>query len=176
MWQQSWQTWKVQVSYNKGGRTGLATEPPFPMGYIQNSWVALYCRCPSVSWRCPLEWTHWIPWSHCPAGVLLSGHLSWALWVFFCQLKVSSCLDTQVSWPSVNHNLDGHLTFLELSSGCVPGCDIIQAHASLPWMSSNVASRVARNFNPACCNEFVWGPSPIVLTCTIFYANFSGLA
>ena len=55
MWQQSWQTWKVQVSYNKGGGTGLAPEPPFPMGYIQNSWVALYCRCPSVSWRCHLD-------------------------------------------------------------------------------------------------------------------------
>ena len=49
----------------RGGGTGLVPEPPFPMVYIQNSWMALYCRCPSVSWRChldswecPLEWTH----------------------------------------------------------------------------------------------------------------------
>ena len=106
--QQSWQTWKVQVSYNKGGGTGLAPEPPFPMGYIQNSWVALYCRCPSVSWRCHLDsWvSSWVdtlnslvtsPW-RCPSvrspvlgiviilllaeGVLLSGHLGF---LAFCQ-------------------------------------------------------------------------------------------
>ena len=79
-------------------------------------------------------------------GVPLSGHIEFPchiiLQVSFCFLV--TCLGhceyspvswrcpfvwtPKFSWPSVNHNLDGHSNFLELSSGRVPGCDIIPAH------------------------------------------------
>ena len=32
-----------------GGGNGTGPEPPFPVVYIQSSWMALYCRCPPVS-------------------------------------------------------------------------------------------------------------------------------
>ena len=152
MWQQSWQTWKVQVSYNKGGGTGLAPEPPFPMGYIQNSWVALYCRCPSVSWRCHL------------AGVCQV-----VLQVSFCQLELP-----------VNHDPDT-LNFLELLAGCCPGCDVIQIHLldetyhpDLPTDSGHPGRHPG--WLTICSNEFLWGPFHILLTWPIFHANFPGLA
>ena len=88
---------------------GLVPKLPLLLGYIQNSWMALYCRCPSVSWR-----------------------------VSLCQLEVSFCPETlsflatcllSLSGPGhpVNHNPDT-LNFLELLLGCCPGSDVIQIH------------------------------------------------
>ena len=81
--------------------------------------MALGCGCPPVSWRChlasqgcPFERTPWIPWLHCPAGVLLV-----------------TCLELPDSWKC-------HLSSLAICQsypgwtpefpGTVPGCDTIQ--------------------------------------------------
>ena len=137
MWEQSWQTWKVQVSYNKGGGTDWHPSPHY-------KWVIFR-----------------FPGWHCTAGVLLlaegvilsaegvplSGHIEFpghiTQQVSFCFLVtcLGDCEYSPVSWrcPLVwapkfpGHLLiiilDGHSNFLELSLGCVPGCDIIQNHA-----------------------------------------------
>ena len=118
MWQQSWQSWKVQVSYNKGGEWDWCPSPQFHglySGFLDGSglWVSsCQLKVSSCQPRVSLERTPWIPWLHCPAGVLLV-----------------TCLELPDSWKC-------HLSSLAICQsypgwtlefpGTGPGCDTIQ--------------------------------------------------
>ena len=165
MWQQSWQSWKVQVSYNKGGE-----------------WD--WCPSPHFQW-----FIFRIPGWHCIAGVLLSaegvilsaegvllsGHIEFpghiTLQVSLCvtlsflvtchghrefpgHLSIITWMDTWISW---------NCSWMRYHPGSYTGCNLVAGS----WML-----RVDRNSNLTCSEEFLWGPSSIVLTCTIFLANF----
>ena len=159
MWQQSWQTWKVQVSYNKGGEWDWCPSPQFHGLYSEfldgsGLWVSsCQLKVSSCQPRVSLERTPWIPWLHCPAGALLV-----------------TCLELPDSWKC-------HLSSLAICQsypgwtlefpGTVPGCDTIQTRTL----------DASRLLVPGCLElHSVWGPSSIVLTCIIFSANFFGLA
>ena len=90
MWRQSWRSWKVQSSVTlRGWGKGLVPKLPHPLGYIQNSWMALYCRCPSSSWRCPSVRTPWVSWppvswvSRDLAILSVVTRTPWISWNFF---------------------------------------------------------------------------------------------
>ena len=173
MWEQSWQSWKVQVSYNKGGEWDWCPNPHF-------QWFIF--RIPG--WHCIAGVLLSAEGVILPAeGVLLSGHIEFPGHItlqvslrvtlsflvtchghseFPGHLSIITWMDTWISW---------NCSWMRYHPDSYTGCILVAGS----WML-RVAFRVARNSNLTCSEEFLWGPFSIVLTCTIFSANFFGLA
>ena len=160
MWQQSWQSWKVQVSYNKGGEWDWCPNPHF-------QWFIFR-----------------IPGWHCIAGVLLSaeGVISSAEGVLLSgpiefpghiTLQVSLCVTLSFLVTCHGHSeFPGHLsiitwmdTWISWNCSWMRGCDTIQTRIlDAAWL-----------LVPGCLelhSELLAIWLVIVLTCTIFSANF----
>ena len=100
MWQQSWQTWKVQVSYNRGGGTGLVPNLHF-------QWFIF--RVPG--WHCiagVLLSAEGVISS--AEGVLLSGHIEFPGHI---TLQVSFCVTLSFLVTCLGHSeFPGHLSII----------------------------------------------------------------
>ena len=147
MWEQSWQSWKVQVSYNKGGEWDWCPNPHF-------QWFIF--RIPG--WHCiagVLLSAEGVILS--AEGVLLSGHIEFpghiTLQVSFCvtlsflvtclghsefpgHLSIITWMDTWISW---------NCSWMRYHPDSYTGCSLVAGS----WML-RVAFRVARNLTCYC--------------------------
>ena len=170
MWEQSWQSWKVQVSYNKGGEWDWCPNPHF-------QWFIF--RIPG--WHCIAGVLLSAEGVILPAeGVLLSGHIEFPGHItlqvslrvtlsflvtchghseFPGHLSIITWIDTWISWNCswMRHHpnsytgcilVAGHLEY-------VPGCDIIQTR-TLDASSSGSFFPGWHSIRP---DEFLRGPS-----------------
>ena len=147
MWQQSWQSWKVQVSYNKGGEWDWYPSPQSHGLYSEfldgsGLWVS---SCQLKVSSCQPRVSLWADTLNSLAALscrCLTGHLSRASWQlemspkFLGHLSIISWMDTWISW---------NCSWMRYHPDSYTGCSLVAGF----WML-RVAFRVARNLTCYC--------------------------